>query len=37
MELGTGPPTSLQCAFTDTKPVSWPSQNTGAYMATSFR
>jgi hypothetical protein len=37
MELGTGPPTSLQCAFTETKPVRSPSQNTGAYMATSFR
>ena len=37
MELGTGPPTSLQWAFTETKPVSWPSQNTGAYIATSFR
>ena len=36
-ELGTGPPTSLQCAFTDTNPVSCPSQNTGANMATSFR
>ena len=37
MELGTGPPTSLQWAFTETKPVSWPSQKTGAYIATSFR
>ena len=37
MLLGTGPPTSLQCAFTDTKPVSRPSQNTGAVMATSLR
>ena len=37
MLLGTGPPTSLQCAFTDTKPVSCPSQNTGAVMATSLR
>jgi hypothetical protein len=37
MLLGTGPPTSLQCALTETKPVSRPSQNTGAYMATSFR
>ena len=29
MLLGTGPPTSLQCAFTATKPVSCPSKNTG--------
>ena len=37
IELGTGPPTSLQWAFTETKPVSRPSQKTGANMATSFR
>ena len=37
MELGTGPPMSLQWALTDTKPVSSPSANTGANMATSFR
>jgi hypothetical protein len=37
MLLGTGPPTSLQCAFTATKPVSLPSQNTGIVMATSLR
>ena len=37
MLLGTGPPTSLQCALTDTKPVSRSAQNTGAVMATSFR
>src|SRR5215475_1546546 len=36
IELGTGPPTSLQCAFTDTNPVSCPSQNTGAVIATSL-
>ena len=37
MLLGTGPPMSLQCALTDTKPVKRPSQNTGAVMATSLR
>ena len=37
MLLGTGPPTSLQWAFTATKPVRCPSQNTGADIATSFR
>jgi len=37
MLLGTGPPTSLQCALTDTNPAKRPSQNTGAVIATSFR
>ena len=37
IELGTGPPTSVQWAFTATKPARRPSQKTGAVIATSFR